>query len=663
MLKRLFTSLLILSFFFVHGQDEKSKISSFKQEKTKYIKKRKTRSRSSKGRIQVINFLDSAKHYQTSNPSKAIDFIEIELKKSLAENNKIRESASYQLLGEIYSDLDKLADAIVNFEKAISISEKLNSDKGFEQYFLLGKAHFSNKSYDEALRYFYGFESHANLKNSIPNKMKVNLEIGKVYRAQGKPEKAEKTIRKVIDLGDQYKLITSNSYAEANGILGEILLNNDQDQEALQRLNTAYLSNTINNNTSQKAADNIEEILIKENKYTEALDLRQQEKQTNIQLLDSNALLESNKKISNVFAIQNQWENAIPYLKENIDLAKNRNDAIALSEGYKSLAKAYNGSGQKDLALATSLLYTELSDSINEQKELKTKKIIAFNNEISSKQKRISSLEKDRDLTQARLDLLMKNQEAKDREVEFQTTLTYGLLIVLLLVIVGSYLLYRSSQQKKVANQLLALKSLRSQMNPHFIFNALNSVNSFIAKNDERAANKYLSDFSKLMRQVMENSKYDLVPLQSEIDILKIYIQLEHFRFSDKFDFDFIIDDSVETEEIEIPPMLIQPYIENAVWHGLRYRTSKGMLTVELKAKDSFVEFTITDNGIGRKKSQELKTANQKETKSTGMKNIESRLNIINEVNKMALKVDVNDFDTTDETGTIVKIQIPINPF
>jgi LytS/YehU family sensor histidine kinase len=161
----------------------------------------------------------------------------------------------------------------------------------------------------------------------------------------------------------------------------------------------------------------------------------------------------------------------------------------------------------------------------------------------------------------------------------------------------------------------------------------------------------------------MENSKYDLVPLQSEIDILKIYIQLEHFRFSDKFDFDFIIDDSVETEEIEIPPMLIQPYIENAVWHGLRYRTSKGMLTVELKAKDSFVEFTITDNGIGRKKSQELKTTNQKETKSTGMKNIESRLNIINEVNKMALKVDVNDFDTTDETGTIVKIQIPINPF
>lgn len=662
MLRWLIASLFCFCILVGLTQDEKSSTSSFSKSPQKY-QKRKSRSKSKKRLVFAVNYLDSANYYKASDPSKALDFIEAELKNNLAENNKVKESSSYQLLGEIYTNLDKIPDAIVNYEKAIYISEKLNSDQGYEQYFLLGKAHFSNKSYDEALRYFYGFESYANLKNNIENKMKVNLEIGKVYRAQGKTKKAEQTIRKAIELGEKHQLKSSNSYANANGILGEILLNNDQDDEALQRLNTAYNSNTTEIKTSQQAADNIEELLIKGNKYSEALELRQQEKQANIKLLDSTALLESNKKISNVFAIQNQWGNAIPYLKENIDLAKNRNDAIALAEGYKSLAKAYNGSEQKELALATSLLYNELADSINAQKELKTKKIIAYNNEISTKQKRISSLEKDRDLTQARLDLLIKNQEAKDREVEFQTTLTYGLLIVLILVIVGSYLLYRSSQQKKVANQLLALKSLRSQMNPHFIFNALNSVNSFIAKNDERAANKYLSDFSKLMRQVMENSKYDLVPLQSEIDILKIYIQLEHFRFSDKFDFEFIIDDSIETDEIEIPPMLIQPYIENAVWHGLRYRTSKGELTVELKAQDTYVEFTISDNGIGRKKSQELKTDNQKETKSTGMKNIESRLNIINEVNKMALKVDVSDFDTLNETGTIVKIQIPIKPF
>ena len=217
------------------------------------------------------------------------------------------------------------------------------------------------------------------------------------------------------------------------------------------------------------------------------------------------------------------------------------------------------------------------------------------------------------------------------------------------------------SKEKKRANQLLALKSLRSQMNPHFIFNALNSVNSFIAKNDERAANKYLSDFSKLMRQVMENSKYDLVTLHSEMEILGIYIQLEHFRFSDKFDFEFIIDDTIDTEDIEIPPMLVQPYIENAIWHGLRYREKKGFLTITLRAKDKFIEFVITDNGIGRKKSEELKTINQKEIKSTGMKNIETRLDILNEVNNMALKVEVSDLEIGKQSGTKVSIQIPIN--
>ena len=169
----------------------------------------------------------------------------------------------------------------------------------------------------------------------------------------------------------------------------------------------------------------------------------------------------------------------------------------------------------------------------------------------------------------------LKNEESKTKEVKLQTTITYIILIVLLFVIVGSILLYRSSKEKKRDNQLLALKSLRSNMNPHFIFNALNSVNSFIAKNDERAANKYLSDFSKLMRQVMENSKYDLVTLHSEMEILGIYIQLEHFRFSDKFDFEFIIDDTIDTEDIEIPPMLVQPYIENAILHGLRYKEKK----------------------------------------------------------------------------------------
>lgn len=649
--------ILVLSFSTSYAQDEKLKKSSTSNSKFSKIKKTKRIKR----RQLNINNLDSAKFYKKTNVSKSLDFIELSLKTSLALNNKLELSKTYQLLGEIYIEISKYADAIINLEKAIVISESIKSEIGFDQYFLLGKAHFLNKNYDEALRYLYGYESHVSLKNNVVEKMTVALELGKVYRAQGKSTKAENKLKSVLKLGQAHAKKTHESYAAANGILGEILLGKDQDQEALPYLNSAYLSNTIEQKIQIQAADNIEEVLMKTNQYEEAISFRKEERSNSVQEKDFEAVAASNTKISEVFAVQNQWGNAIPYLDENIKLAKERNDIVALAEGYKSLSKAYKGIGNNKKALINSLLFTEISDSIKEQNNFKTAKLIAYNNEISTKQERISSLEKDRDLTQARINLLLKNEESKTQEIRFQTTITYILLIVLLFVIVGSILLYRSSKEKKRANQLLALKSLRSQMNPHFIFNALNSVNSFIAKNDERAANKYLSDFSKLMRQVMENSKYDLVTLHSEMEILGIYIQLEHFRFSDKFDFEFIIDDTIDTEDIEIPPMLVQPYIENAIWHGLRYRETKGFLTITLRAKDEFIEFVITDNGIGRKKSEELKTINQKEIKSTGMKNIETRLGILNEVNNMALKVEVSDLENGKQSGTKVSIQIPIN--
>jgi len=192
-------------------------------------------------------------------------------------------------------------------------------------------------------------------------------------------------------------------------------------------------------------------------------------------------------------------------------------------------------------------------------------------------------------------------------------------------------------------------------MNPHFIFNALNSVNHFIAEQDERTANKFLSEFSQLMRLVMENSQEDFIPLFKEQEILALYLKLEHYRFRDKFDYTIDTDESINAEAIEVPPMLIQPYIENAVWHGLRYKEEKGMLTLRFYQEDKTLMVEITDNGIGRKRSAALKTANQKKHNSTGLKNIQERLGIINKVYKANYQVTIEDL----EPGTRVRIQLP----
>jgi len=196
-------------------------------------------------------------------------------------------------------------------------------------------------------------------------------------------------------------------------------------------------------------------------------------------------------------------------------------------------------------------------------------------------------------------------------------------------------------------------------MNPHFIFNALNSVNSFIAKNDERTANKYLSDFSQLMRSVLENSEEDFIPLEKEIELLKMYTKLEHFRFKDKFDYEFIVDETIEMKEFVIPPMLLQPYVENAVWHGLRYKEEKGKLEIKFMvvSKDC-VRITIEDNGIGRKRSKSLKTEHQKRQKSKGMGNIQKRISILNEMYRDKVDVRVeNVFENEEGTRVVLNLK------
>jgi LytS/YehU family sensor histidine kinase len=194
-------------------------------------------------------------------------------------------------------------------------------------------------------------------------------------------------------------------------------------------------------------------------------------------------------------------------------------------------------------------------------------------------------------------------------------------------------------------------------MNPHFIFNSLNSVNQFIAQNKEIEANKYLSSYSSLMRNMMENSSKDFIPIQKEIEQLNKYLELEHLRFNDKFDYLVTIDSNIENENSLIPNMLIQPHIENAIWHGLRYKEEKGSLIVNMNLKSSFIEVTIEDNGIGVKRSQEIKTKNQRVHQSIGLTNIAERIKLLNDLYNLNISFTINNL--TSESGTIVNIHIP----
>ena len=364
-------------------------------------------------------------------------------------------------------------------------------------------------------------------------------------------------------------------------------------------------------------------------------------------------LQKQNYKIGNAYYLKKEYDAAIPYLQKSIVEADKREDLVVEKDAKRKLSEVYRDAGDFEKALKAYEEYTQSVEKLYIKKEQQITQAARFSRNIAEQQNRIESLESDRELSESKYQL---NEELNKR----QTLIIYSLVGGVLLLLLVAYVMYKFIKQQKLANNLLALKSLRSQMNPHFIFNALNSVNSFIATNDERTANKYLSDFSKLMRAVLENSEENFIPLSKEIELIELYTKLEHFRFKDKFEYSIDVDKNIEISDYNIPPMLLQPYIENAVWHGLRYKKEKGELRIAIQKKTvNTITISISDNGIGRDKSKVLKTDNQKKQNSKGMGNIKKRVSILNAMYKDKLDVSITDLNTEEEDmGTRVTVTL-----
>ncbi len=223
----------------------------------------------------------------------------------------------------------------------------------------------------------------------------------------------------------------------------------------------------------------------------------------------------------------------------------------------------------------------------------------------------------------------------------------------------------RNMQRKGELRQLLVeyqLQALRAQMNPHFIFNALNSILHFIARHDSEAAQHYLSRFAKLIRLTLEHSKSHLIPLADDLESLRFYVELEQIRFEKKFAYEFSIGPGIDPYDIEVPPMLIQPYVENAIKHGLAYKGEAGTLAVMVSRHGAHVLCSVIDDGVGRKRSEELKTGIARRHRSQGMEATKKRLEALEASYGGKFQVEVIDLSDTsgNAAGTRVDIYIPM---
>lgn len=225
--------------------------------------------------------------------------------------------------------------------------------------------------------------------------------------------------------------------------------------------------------------------------------------------------------------------------------------------------------------------------------------------------------------------------------------------------------LERSEKEKQFAELQhktaeLEMQALRAQMNPHFIFNSLNSINMFILENNKQEASDYLSKFSKLVRMILQHSQEAFISLDRELEALRLYLELESLRFGQKFEYKILVN-AVDSTMVKVPPLIIQPYAENAIWHGLMQKKEKGHLEIELYLEDKILFCKITDDGIGRKKAAELRSKSSLTNKSMGMRITADRVAILqHEQNENFISVKDLVYPNGSAAGTEVLIKVPV---
>ena len=220
----------------------------------------------------------------------------------------------------------------------------------------------------------------------------------------------------------------------------------------------------------------------------------------------------------------------------------------------------------------------------------------------------------------------------------------------------------RSKAELRQQAAELEMQALRAQMNPHFIFNSLNSINRFILQNNKTLASEYLTKFSKLVRMILQNSQAPLIPLESELESLQLYLELETVRFDHHFEFKINIHDDLDISSVKVPPLIIQPYTENAIWHGLMHKEEKGHLSIDIEQSNDELLLKITDDGIGRKEAAILAAKSTTRHKSMGLKITADRIAMLQRLDRNESTVTINDLVHADGSaaGTEVVIKMPL---
>ncbi len=338
-----------------------------------------------------------------------------------------------------------------------------------------------------------------------------------------------------------------------------------------------------------------------------------------------------------------QKEKAKKYYKIGREYADAREAAgKGLENSYELLCDYHKSNGNYKAALDAHKKYLEYQLELETGE--KVRQTLMLRNEFEVK------------LKQSEINELAQKNKANDLSIRQRNILISSLICLFLLASLIMYLIFKQRNLRvDTEHQLLEQKLLRSQMNPHFIFNTVSVIQSLILANENKRAAKYLTKFSRLMRVILENSAEKFVSLRSELDAIEDYVDLQLIRFNEAFEFELQLDPSIDTEDILVPPMLIQPFVENAIEHGIR-KVQNGKVVVRIFEQEGYLYCEVDDNGIGLHASQSLHMTKKK---SLSTQITKERLSHFGRETGLPVQLEINDNQLRGEAGTSVSIRLP----
>ncbi|MEJ0102137.1 MAG: histidine kinase [Bacteroidota bacterium] len=579
-----------------------------------------------------------------------------------------------QLIADDLHALAKLSQAILYYDSSKILFFELK-DSGNAVYSMMMKGHcnYDLGNYKDAYTFGEAADRMATKVGSIRLQTSTRSHLASLFLGADLPQNTIDYMRQVLLLNypEQVPIGLTSPVRWALNSGGEAFLKLHQVDSAdkiarLQVIDSAEVSEMLFRGKLAAA----------QHKYNEALSFFEQGYHFSRAHDHPMALSWHANEMAHIYQVRHDYKKALQYAHEALRVAQQVYALKEIRNANTTLSDIYGEMKDYTKAFYFGKQAKSLGDSLVPDEYRRVLSLIQVQNELTSQQQQVRLLSKDNQLKESNL--------YQERTIRNGFIAALIAVMVIAVLIIWNIMLRKKKDQaqrlmnetntkleNKVKEQKLAelerekanleMQALRAQMNPHFIFNCLSSINRFILKNETDAASDYLTKFSRLIRMVLVNSKKTFILLDDELETLRLYLDMERLRFKDSFDYCITFINSVELGSIFIPPLLLQPFAENAIWHGLMHKEGPKKLTIDLAVNDDFLYCVITDNGVGRQKAGLMKSKFSEKQKSLGLQITKDRLALLNYGINESFFFNIEDLIDDDEHAAGTRVTVKIN--